>query len=106
MVTPLDFQVARAVTQAHLLEMVLHGRGEWTMDLDGLAVDAWRAVDDYAAAVEAVFPEHCWLDGATSRSLSLRYNGEVVAVREIPAPGDGSFTVSWSFSVEAIEHAA
>ena len=108
----MELQLSKALTRAHLMEAVLHGSGKWEMSLgswgvrqDDLVVSARRAVGPDEAAIEADFPAHCWL-GERPTVLTLLLDGEMVGVRAINHPGDGSFTVSWTFALQVLEEAA
>ena len=108
----MELQLSKALTRAHLMETVLHGRGKWEMSLGSwgvettdLVVPARRSIDPDSVSVVAVFPAHCWL-GERPTVLTLWLEGEMVGVRAITHPGDGGFEVSWSFAIEVLEQAA
>lgn len=109
----LELRVARALGKATLMERILHGRGRWQISLgtwgvstSDLVVEATRVVSADAAAVEAEFPAHCWLHPTKTVLLSLLYDGEIVGVREVRHPGDGSFVAVWEVSLQVVETAA
>lgn len=108
----LELQLSKALTRAHLMEAVLHGSGAWLMslgswgqDAEALVVSGHRVVAFQEVSIEADFPAHCWI-GPRPTVLTLFHKGEMVGIREIHHPGDGSFAVSWSFSLQVLEQAA
>lgn len=108
----IELRVARALSKAHLMEAVLHGTGEWQVSLGtwgvstgDLVVPGHRVVAFQEVSIEADFPAHCWL-GARPTLMMLLYEGEIRAVKPILHPGDGAFSLTWSFSIQVVEQAA
>ncbi len=108
----LELSLSKALTRAHLMEAILHGSGAWTMslgtwgkDAESLVVPAYRVVAFQEVSVEADFPAHCWI-GPRPTVLTLFHNAEMVGIREIHHPGDGSFQVTWGFALQVLEEAA
>lgn len=93
--TTLDTLVARAVHAARLLERAVHDPGPWAMEYAGQVFPADRVIHADHVHIVATMPAQCWL-GDPESPLSLLIDGEVVAVRRIPHPGDSAADLDWT----------
>ena len=99
----LDFAVAQAVHRARLIERALHDRGPWEIAYGPCSVGALKAVLDDRVVFLARLPEMCWLT-EPDPYLSLLCRGEVVTVRPIDHPGDGTVDVRWEMTLAQPSH--
>jgi hypothetical protein len=98
--TSIDEVVAQAVQRSRLAEAVLHGDHQWEMSWGPHVVPAGRLREGVLALV-AAFPATCYLERPRPL-LGLLRDGELVAVRPVPDPGDEGFSVAWEFLAERV----
>lgn len=93
----LDLAVAQAVAAARLLERALHQADGWEMEYSGQRFPVTRRVCSQSIHLVGEMPAQCWVSEPDGW-LSLLVDGDLVARRPIPHPGDGGHQFDWTLT--------
>ncbi len=101
----LDLLVNRALLGVRLIERALHDRGRWTAHWAGMDAPVERTINNDGVTLTAEFSDYC-LIAHPPLEVEIRVDGDPVAVRTIPFPGDGGFTFKLRVRLDAERVAA
>lgn len=90
----LELAVAQAVHAVHLLERAVHGSGSWEIGFGDIWMNATRERLVDRVVFRATVPQICPLD----HTLSLRYDGEILATR-MADPFEEGDEISWDIGI-------
>lgn len=94
----LELDAAQALFAARMLEAAVHHPGPWTMNLDGVEVEATKEISANGVVFTASFPEICHLEKPQG-NLTISCDGVVMGMRRVSPddhPGDTGFLLTWS----------
>lgn len=97
----LEILAAQAVYAASLFERAVHDPGPWTMSYAGQTVPARRTLTERSVVFVASFADVCFI-GVPDPTVTLECRGEVVSLRQMVAPGDGGFDLSWVIDAQVV----
>lgn len=91
----LELAVAQAAMNIRLMERALYeSRANWEMRWAGHTAQISRHVDWDKVTLSADFPDQCLI--APADWVEILVDGEIVAGKQIPHPGDGPMTIAFT----------
>lgn len=95
----LEDLVTKTLFDVHFIERALHDRSQWLARWAGRTAPVTRTAQDDGVIIEATFVDFCLL-GDPDLGVEIVVDGEVIAYRPIPYPGDGGFTFKWTLTID------